>query len=262
MTAHQGLGLDFDFSHMRGQIEDRGETIIHEVGLRCTCNREDLFAGETEHGAHVARQRRKFGCNICGGYGYIYRKARRLTAIVTGIRQSKAQLEAGWVVPGDATISIMPNIVVSAGDLITFTWSEPVADGQTLMRGAASMGDNQTRKTGLEEDEDRLWYDAESSIYCEDEDGREYSSESDFVLNGSKILRWTGSRPLKGKAYTIKYNAYHEWVVFMPPDIRRDRNRDLGTRVAVRKRHVALVNTSASVSASDKLPFCDRLKNC
>jgi len=255
---YKGLGIDFDFSSMRGQIDERGENVIHEIGLRCTCNREDMFAGETEHGAHAARQRRRFGCTICSGYGYIYRQARYLTAMITGIRQSKTQVESGWIVPGDATMSVMPGELVSAGDLITFTWSEPISDGQTITRGAAAMGDNQSRKTGLEDDEDRLWYNAESSIYCEDEDGNVYSSGSNFVLNGSKIIKWAGG-PAKGKSYTIKYNAYHEWVVFVPPDIRRDHGRDLGTRVAIRKRHVAMINTSAAASAADKIPFCNRL---
>jgi len=246
----------------RGQIDDRGETLIHEVGLRCTCNQEDMFAGETEHGVQAMRKRRRFGCQICGGYGYIYRNPRPLIGMVTGIRQNKAQLEAGWAVPGDAVLSVKPEYVISAGDLITFTWPQPVADGQVLIRGAASTNDNLTRKTGLEDNEDRLWYNAISSIYCEDEDGHEYRSGSDFELNGSKILKWLNGGLLKGKSYAIKYNAYMEWVVFMPPDIRRDQDRDLGTRVTIRKRHVALINTNPSISPLDKTPFCERLKGC
>jgi len=257
-----GLGIDWNFPLHRGQIDERGESLIHEVGLRCTCNQEDMFAGETEHGAQAMRKRRRFGCTVCGGYGYIYRNPRPLIGMVVGIRQNKAQLEPGWAVPGDAMLSVKPNYVISAGDLITFTWPQPVADGQVLLRGAAATNDNLTRKTGLEEDEDRLWYNAISSIYCEDEDGVVYSSDGDFVLNGSKVLKWVGGRPIKGKAYTIKYNAYLEWVVFMPPDVRRDYDRDLGTRVAIRKRHVALINTSPSISAMDKTPFCERLKGC
>jgi hypothetical protein len=262
LRADKGLGIDWNLGLHKGQIDDRGEILIHEIGLRCTCNQEDMFAGETEHGVQAMRKRKRFGCPICGGYGYIYRNPRPLIGMVTGIRQNKAQLEPGWAVPGDAILSVKPDYMISAGDLITFTWPEPVADGQVLIRGAAAVNDNQTRKTGLEDNEDRLWYNAINSIYCEDEDGHVYSSGSDFELTGNKILKWVGGSPIKGKSYTIKYNAYMEWVVFMPPDIRRDRDRDLGTRVAIRKRHVALINTSAAISPLDKTPFCERLKGC
>jgi hypothetical protein len=221
-----------------------------------------MFSGETEHGVQAMRKRKRFGCTICGGYGYIYRNPRPLIGMVTSIRQNKAQLEAGWAVPGDAVLSVKPDYVISAGDLVTFTWPQPIGDGQVLVRGAAAVNDNQTRKTGLADNEDRLWYSAISSIYCEDEDGHVYSSTADFELNGSKILKWVGSQPLKGRAYTLKYNAYLEWVAFMPPDVRRDQDRDLGTRVAIRKRHVALINTSPDISLSDKIPFCERLKGC
>jgi hypothetical protein len=257
-----GLGIDFDFPTHDGEIDERGETLIHEDGLRCTCNQEDMFAGETETGAQSMRKRKRFGCLICGGYGYIYRNPRPLIAMVTSIRGNRMQLEAGWAVPGDATVSVKPGYVISAGDLITFTWATPVDEGQIVIRGAAAIGDNQTRKTGLEDDEDRLWYNAVSSIHCEDEDGHVYYSDSDFILNGSKILKWLGTSPRKGKSYTIKYNAYHEWVVFMPPDIRRDQDRDLGARTAIRKRHVALINSTSSISPLDKMPFCERLKGC
>lgn len=257
-----GLGIDFDFPLFKGQIDDRGEVLIHEIGLRCTCNQEDMFAGETEHGAQSMRKRRKFGCKICNGYGYIYRKARRLVGMVTSIRQSKQQLEAGWSVPGDAVVSVKPDVLVSVGDLFTFTWTQPVSDGQIIVRGAANTNDNLTRKTKLETDEDLLWYSATESIYCEDEDGVEYSSTEDFILNGSKILKWVGKQPIQGKAYTIKYKAYLEWVVFLPPDVRRDHDRDLGLRIPIRKRHVALVNSNPSVSAMDRTPFCERIQGC
>jgi hypothetical protein len=262
LRSQSGLGIDFDIPLFGGQVDDRGESLFHEIGVRCTCNQEDMFGGETEHGSGMMRNRRKFGCQICGGHGYIYRKARKLIGMVTSIRQNKQQLEAGWAVPGDAVVSVKPGVVISVGDLITFTWAEPVSDGQNLIRGAAQIGDNQTRKTNVATDEDLLWYHAESSIYCEDEDGVEYVSGQDFILDGSKLLKWVGKTPLKGKTYTIKYNGYMEWVVFLPPDIRRDHDRDLGIRIPIRKRHVALINSDPTASITDKTPFCERIKGC
>lgn len=258
----RGLGIDWTFPLHRGQIDNRGESMIHEVGLRCTCNLEDTHAGMIERGPHVPRKRRLIGCTVCDGSGYIYRKARRITALITGIRETKNQMEGGWALPGDCTMSPKPGVSISGGDLLTFTWGQPVPDGQVIMRGAGTMSGNAGRDTGLEENEDRLWYNAVNSIHCEDEDGNEYTSGGDFTLDTSKIIKWGGSQPKKGKVYTLKYNAYLEWIAFLPPDIRRDRNRDLGTRVGLRKRHVALANEDPTVLAKDRQAFCDRLKGC
>jgi hypothetical protein len=258
----RGLGIDFTFPLQEGFINNRGETMIHEVGLRCTCNPEDLHAGQVKHGSHVLRRRSKFRCDICGGEGYIYRKARKIVGLLTSVRQTRSQLDAGWAVPGDALVSVKPEITISGGDLLTFTWPEVVPDGQVIIRGAAQISDNQTRVTHLEADEDRLLYNAVASIYCEDENGIVYNSGADFILDGSKIIKWVGSKPSQKTVYTIKYTAYLEWVAFFPPDIRRDRDRDLGYRVAIRKRHVALANDDPAGAPGDKTPFCDRLQGC
>ena len=260
--SDRGLGIDWVLPNHVGQINNRGEDLIHEVGLRCTCNVEDTHAGMVEHGAHVARKRRLLGCTVCDGCGYIFRKARKIAAVITGVRQTKSQTESGWLLPGDCTMSVKPGVQISGGDLILFTWGEPVPDGQVILRGAGSLNDNQDRDTGLEENEDRLLYNAERSIHCEDEDGNEYVSGSDFILDSSKVIKWQGQQPAKHKAYSLKYTAYLEWIVFMPPDIRRDRGRDLGSRVGLRKRHVALINDDPTTLTTDRTPFCDRLKGC
>jgi hypothetical protein len=164
--------------------------------------------------------------------------------------------------PGDAVFSTHPNYQIVAGDLITFTWSQPIPDGQVIVRGAGTTSDNTARETQLEEDEDRLNYHAVSSIWCEDENGKVYRSQGDFILNGSKVIKWVGESPHRGATYTIKYNAHIEWIAFTPPNIRRDRNRDLGSRVALRKRHVALVNDNPTLRVGDRVPFCSRLQGC
>ena len=129
-----------------------------------------------------------------------------------------------------------------------------------VVRGAGLASGNSARETGLETNEDRLWYHATSSIWCEDEEGNVYKSGGDFILDGSKVIKWQGSNPKIGRKYTIKYNAYLEWVAFTPPDIRVDRNRDLGQRVILRKRHVALVNDNPALRTGDKLEFCSRVQ--
>jgi hypothetical protein len=260
--SNRGLGIDFTFPLQEGFINNRGETILHEVGLRCICNNEDLHAGQTHHGAHPHRRRRKFGCSVCGGEGYVYRNPRKIVALLTSVSQTRQQIGAGWAEPGDGILSIKPGVLVSGMDKFTFLWPEVVPEGQVLVRGAAQVSDNLTRKTDLDSDEDLLWYSATGAVHCEDEDGVEYDSGSDFILNGSRVIKWVGTKPAARKVYTIKYKAYLEWLAFFPPDIRRDRDRDLGQRVGIRKRHVALVNENPHITAELRQPFCERIPGC
>jgi hypothetical protein len=252
-----GLGIDWNFPVHHGLIDERGETLIHETGLRCTCGNDDTMAGEIER-THVPRKRTTFRCNICGGLGFIYRNPRKIIAIVTGISEDYSRDEAGWLNPGDAVMSPHPGYTITAGDRITFTWPQPVPDGQVIVRGAGTFSDNSTRKTEIGDNEDRLWYHAKESIWCEDQDGKVYQP-GDFELDGSKVIRWVGNSPTPNKIYTIKYEAYLEWKVFTPSGARRDRDRDLGDRVYLRKSHLVNPNDNPQISTEDRVRFCARL---
>jgi hypothetical protein len=152
--------------------------------------------------------------------------------------------------------------MIASHDMITFLWPQPVGDGQVIVRGAGTASDNSQRETFLQTNEDRLWYSATEGIWCEGDDGVRYYPEGDFLLDGSKIIKWVGNQPQVGQSYVLKYAAYLEWIVFDPPATRRDRNRDLGSRVALRKRHVALVNNDPRPRVGDNIPFCARIQNC
>ena len=256
-----GLGIDWNFIQQEGFIVERGDDVIHQTGMRCTCNNEDMHSGMIEQEGAVPRRRKMFSCDICNGYGYIYRDPKKLTVLITGVRQSKNRIEAGFLVPGDCTMSPKPNDFVSGGDLVVFTWTLPISDGQVLVRGSGSMSDNSARNTKLNTDEDRLWYYATKPIWCEDENGNVYR-QGDFTLNGSRVIKWLNTRMSPGTRYVLKYHAYVEWIVFTPPDIRVDNNRDLGTRAALRKRHIAIINEDPRVTMSDRMPFCTRYKSC
>jgi hypothetical protein len=153
-------------------------------------------------------------------------------------------------------------VKIGAWDKLTATWDQPLDDGHVLVRGAGTSNENAGLKTGLSESEDRLWYEPSTAVWCEDETGTVYSQGADFVLGPGKIIQWTGNAPYKGKRYTIKYNAYFEWIVFAPPQERRDRdNADLGQLVFLRKRHIALINDSPTATAEDRIPISARV-NC
>ena len=259
--SNLGLGIDWTFGNLNGLINNRGETLIHEVGLRCPCNNEDTHAGQIER-THVLRKRKIVNCNQCNGSGYMYRDPRRVVALITAISEDYVRHEQGWAEPGDCVMSVKTDVTISGGDRVTFTWGQPLNEGQVIVRGAGTSSENTARKTNLNEDEDRLWYNAKNNIWCEDENSRRYREGSDFLLDGSKVIRWIGGQPTKHKRYTIKYTAYFEWIAFVPPNIRRDRDRDLGTRVLLRKSHAAFVNDNPTASVLDRLPFCDRIRGC
>jgi hypothetical protein len=259
--ANTGLGIDFTFYDHVGHINNRGNTVIHEVGLRCPCDIEDTHAGQVEHG-QVLRQRRVISCDLCGGSGLIFRNARRIVGLVIEITEGFDQKEEGWAEPGDCILSVKPGTVISGGDRITATWEQPINKGQVIVRGAANTSENQARKLNIEEDEDRLHYHAASGIWCEGIDGTRYREGSDFVLDGSRLIKWIGNSPAVRTSYTVKYNAFLEWIAWTPPNVRIDRDRDLGTRVPLKKSHAVLVNEDPRASTQDRVPFCDRLRGC
>jgi hypothetical protein len=258
-----GLGIDFSpgFGAHEGLINNRGEDVIHDVGMRCPCSAEDVHAGQIEQN-QVPRRRSMIGCPLCRGEGYIFRRPQKICALITGISESKTRIEGGWAQPGDCMMSPHAGYMIASHDMITFLWPQPVGDGQVIVRGAGTASDNSQRETFLQTNEDRLWYSATEGIWCEGDDGVRYYPEGDFLLDGSKIIKWVGNRPQAGQSYVLKYAAYLEWIVFDPPATRRDRNRDLGSRVALRKRHVALVNNDPRPRVGDNIPFCARIQNC
>lgn len=245
-----GLGVDFQDGLQRGLINDRGLEVIHEVGISCTCRVDDPYASTLNDGKD---SRRDAFCERCGQDGFIYRSPRLITAMITGVKHQRNILDAGNYHPGDAQLSTYPeddgcgeaNRRIGAFDKITATWPEPVDDGHVIVRGAGANAALQGVNTELESNEDRLWYEPANSIWCEDENDVVYEEDADFVLGPGKIIRWIGNQPKEGIRYSIKYNAYFEWIVWQPPGERRDRNADnLGELIYLRKRHVIFVNTS------------------
>jgi hypothetical protein len=190
-----------------------------------------------------------------------------MTGLAVGIRQQRNIMDAGVAQPGDMTFSpqlsvsscINPNRRITAYDKFTALWDQTLDDGQIIVRGAGTRHDNKHLKTYLLDNEDRLWYEPATAIWVEDEDGTVYRA-GDFKLGPGKIIQWTGNQPQVGQKYSIKYNAYFEWIVYQPPQERVDRdNRDIGQLCMLRKRHVAFVNDSPFGTASDKIPVQSRV---
>lgn len=234
---------DWNFYNLESLIQSRGDEIIHETGVSCTCRAEDVYGSGILKENRLAT-RRRLGCNKCGGTGWIYRDASIIKGLVTGVEtgRNRQLLEMGYAVPGDCTFS--PSLhakTVSDFDRVTFLYPAPVSDGQIVMRNAARLSDNSMLDLGLSDEQDRLWYQADCVLHLEDEDGRVYQQDTDYSIDG-KTLTWIGARPEDGKFYTVKYTAYFEWICYATPMTRFDRARKLGQKVLLRKYHVAAQN--------------------
>lgn len=263
--ARVGLA-DFTPGLQENLIQNRGARLLHEIGISCTCRVEDTYAGIKDDGKE--RRREPF-CPRCRGDGWLYRSPQLLTGIVTSIRGQRNILDAGIAMPGDMLLSPEFGDVcgdidrrsIGAFDKITATWPQPLDDGHVLVRGAATSYENKGLQTFLQSNEDRLWYEPAKSVWCEDDKGVVYSEGADFELGPGKIIRWVGNKPYDSQRYTIKYEAYFEWISFQPAQERRDRdNENLGQLVFLRRRHIAFVNDSPLATAEDHIPIQTRVK--
>lgn len=198
----------------------------------------------------------------------MYRNGVLTCGLATSIRQQRNVHDIGESQPGDMQFSLGPDFFECGGggrrvgrdDKFIATWDQPLDEGQTIVRGAATMSDNLRLKYNVSEDEDRLWYEPATALWCEDENGITYTQNGDFILGPGKVIKWVGNQPEVGVKYAIKYTAFFEWIAWIPPLERRDKNnRDLGPLVFLRKRHIAHINDSPVITADDRVPLSTRI---
>lgn len=265
-NLNRGLGIDFQPGLQEGLVSNRGADMIHEIGIACpSCRTDDLHANMTRDGE--SQQRRPF-CSVCGGDGWLFRDPVLVRGLAVGITQRTEIMEWGEGQPGTMQFSIGPGFLtcgdgnrrVTRDDKFTATWDQPLNDGQTIIRGAATLDDNVRLDNNVRTDEDRLWYEPGTALWCEDENQVVYKQNVDFRLGPGRVIQWYGNSPLVGTKYTLKYTAFFEWIVFAPPQERRDRdNRDLGPLVTLQRRHVQIANDSPYILDTDRVPLSDRM---
>lgn len=227
---------------MEELIEARGDLVIHETGVACTCRSEDSYGSMTTTDNQPTTSRR-MNCSMCRGEGYVFRNAQCIRGLITSIQAgpNRKLLEGGYAVAGDAVFSPSLNSpILTDFDRVTFTQCSPISDGQVILRGAALHNQNQLIEFGLAPNEDQLWYQGACALWCEDSNGVIYDQNTDFVL-ADKVIRWVpgGKSPDTGTFYTLKYTAYLEWIVYNTPMSRIDDGRSLAQKVILRKKHVA-----------------------
>lgn len=239
--------FDWDFPKLESLIEDRGDIVIHETGIACTCRNDDAFGHFVNKNGQPVSSRR-INCKLCQGDGLIFRNARVVKGLITSVNAGSGRrlMEDGYAVPGDCIFSPSMQIgIIGDFDRITMTTSTPISEGQVIVRNVARLGDNQTYEFNVDSDQDKLWYLPDSCIHCEDEDGTLYTQGTDFVFE-DKTIRWVGNKPRDGKLYTIKYTAFLEWIAYASPFNRFDRNRSLAQRVLLKKKHTTNLTGSTA----------------
>ena len=232
--------MSWNFENLEGLIERRGTNVIVETGVACTCRNTDPYMDGVEPDSFIGGKR-KIGCTICYGESVFYRNARKVRGLLTSVETGKNRqlMEAGYAVSGDAVFSTsLKACPISDLDKITFCVASPVSEGQVITRDSAHIDENIELFTDLDETEDRLWYNASKSIWCESESGIVFKQNSDFLFEGRKIKWISSNAPKKGERYTIKYTAFLEWIAYSSPFHRYDNFDELGQRVILRKKHV------------------------
>lgn len=195
-------------------VEEEGEQVRHQIGLRCYCHGAD---GQPDP-----------NCPDHENGGWLYTDETTITGLVTDISQRRELMETGVFMPGDCIFSPLSTTVISEGDKIIFTWALPFGQGDPLLRG-----------TGVS---DTLYYEGVKGLFCIDQSKARYVQDIDYKLDGKNIVwDWAGKagdKPAAGTKYTIKYTAYIEWLVFVPPVERISAGENIGSKVMLRKKHL------------------------
>lgn len=220
------LGIDLNFEAVEGLIGDRGDPVIHEISVPCTC----LTLGDDQGATGHANP----NCPECRGRGYMYRDPVQIVGLLTGFGSSQSWVIAGWVQPGD--ISFTPSTYareISNFDRVTLCHPYPV-EGQVIVRGQHAAFS--PRPSDLNADEDLLYWESgdEEAMWLEDEDKVRYYP-GQYELDGRRIKWIGGFGPPVGKKYAIRYRAFVEFLCWTGPTQIWDNKRDVGQRVMLRR---------------------------
>lgn len=216
--------VGFTYEALDGLVGDRGTPYIHEIALPCPCMQIDPKGGMAGHPDPNCRQ--------CVGKGYLYEEARKSIGLVSGLSNNKFWAQVSWISPGDLSLSpLIQARRVTDFDRITLAVPVPF-EGMIIVRGTDSPFS--PRVPELAENEDLLYFEAgrEQATIILDEDGKRYFP-GNYWLDG-RTIKWAGG-PAVGKKYSIKYEAFPEFIAWTTPVDRWDLKQELGQRVLLRR---------------------------
>jgi len=234
------LSVDLNFEAMEGMIGNRGGDVVHEKSLKCPCVQVDTSTGAVGHSDP--------NCEECRGRGYTFHDPTIISGLLVGMTTDRFWSQVGWVQPGDVTLS--PSLHarrIGDFDKVTLTVPAPV-DSQVITRGTESVVS--PRPSELQDNEDMLYWEAgrRQADLMIDEDGNEYRL-GEYTLRGRRVVWAPGAGPAKGKKYSIRYEAYVEFIAWATPMDRWDRSREIGQRVMLRRALVDLNPTRLPIRA-------------
>lgn len=208
-----------DLLAQRKLTAENGEVVTHYPVLPCACR------GSV--GQPVPT------CQVCGGSGRAYHAGRSVKGLVAGLNaHDRALLSSGLAMPGDMTFSpdVRPAIPIHDYDVVRLGYGQPY-EGDVLIRAASGP--------------DRLAYEVAVVQAVEAHNPTTgvitiYTEGVDFTITGRRLSWLAGRGPATGAAYTVRYMARFDWVVYPGVTLQRmDRGTSLGQRVLLRKRHIA-----------------------
>lgn len=196
-------------------------------GLKCTCSINQI-------GSNVSDPNRaNLNCKACGGLGWVWIPEGKVQGLVTGISQRKDLLDAGIAVPGDMVFSPQIGTIIADYDVIQMTWPEGIPwEGEVIVRGSET---TDTSFYAL------LSVPPGSCISVDSSTGviTTYQPGIDFSFSG-RIITWglSSNQPIVGSNYSLRGNVLLDWICFVPPKPRYERQTDLGYDVVLRKKHL------------------------
>ena len=209
----------FNIADHHDFVQRHGESVRWYRGSQCPC------------GSLGDANRSRTTCIHCVGTGTRYEAPKTLTAIVTGVTRDKNLLDAGVADPGDCLMGLSPREteMLSDWDMIELQWEQGQPfEGDVLIRGSGAT--------------DVLSYPPKKIFSCVQIDATtqvltSYVEGVNFTVAG-RVLTWTVAQPQPavGQAFSIKYSAVFQWIVFRSPFDRREQDVNLGQRVLLKKR--------------------------
>lgn len=217
----------FNLREIQDTIRKHGEHVNYFRGHKCTCT---LLQTGTSYGDP---NRADPNCAACHGYGIVWISSGQIIGLVTNISQEKELLQAGIASAGDLVFSPDLQQTLSDWDKIQLTWSDGVPwEGQLIQRGTGTTDEAMYNVVSVPPD---------GCIAVDPTTGNitTYTADVDFSYSGQTIT-WglSSNQPQANAFYSLKYNAQLDWIVFTPPQPRRERGTNLGQKVILRKKHM------------------------
>jgi hypothetical protein len=91
LNLQTGLGVNWsdNFRMQDGLISNRGQVLIHEIGISCTCRSGGIVKSTTS-------APNKFACSKCEN-GIMYRKPLQIMGLILGISTNRQLVETGFI---------------------------------------------------------------------------------------------------------------------------------------------------------------------